>query len=290
MPTDASVAWSHPQFKSIVLRHVLTKDTTNKIKLVVPSAVLPSHCRNVEEVVNSVESSSFWDDILYANQAKNTLHSLNRSMVGSPRERNFSKSLGTTMTSNGRCMNKLYWYPRRYVPCTDYKMSPMPTELGALCKEAFEILFELLPEASRKLGPFNSVQVRGYYEAFKPHTGAHSDNGLLDKKGNVRRDKGSAQVPNTVVAIYMIGDCPMRLDFMPFRDKRPQVSIPLRDGMLMMLHPEDDCRCKHSIELDIPLSQLRCDRYRLAFVMRHLFVVREYDASTRALNITEEKE
>lgn len=287
MARTACITWSHPAYKSVVLRHVLRNETANNVEHIVPATVLPTHCQRVEDVIDKVSSSSFWDDILYCNMAKAKFHALNKSKVGSPRERNYSTCLSTEQRHDGRWVHKLYWYPRRYVPCTDFRMSPTPKELRELCTEVFQLLFDFLPKASREYGPFNSVQVRGYYEAFKPHTGAHTDNGLMDSNANIKSEI-SAQLPNSAVAIYMIGDCPMRLDFLPLRDKRPPVSIPLRDGMLMMLHPDDDCRCKHSIHLDVPLKELKCDRYRIAFVMRQLQVVREYDASTRMLILTEE--
>lgn len=228
--------------------------------------------------------TTFWDDILYRVFHRDLYRRLNISMVGSPRQRNFSLKVGQSVHA-GRAVHTLFTYPRQYVPRSDWSMSAMPSDLEQLCHASFHALIPYLPPVSLALGPFNSIQVRGYYEAFRPHTGPHTDNGQLLTDGSVEGGKLFAQAPDTAVGIYMIGDCPMLLDFLPFADGRPPVTIRLQDGWLMMLHPNDDCRCKHALRMAHGPALMQPSRIRIAFVMRQLRATARYYVDTRKIVI-----
>lgn len=283
--SSAQRAWSHPSYKSYVLQDPFPNSLHKQIVGVVPVEVLPSGCKDQGEVVSCISKSDFWDDIMYSNMSNATLHKLNTSMVGSPRQRNYSRLIDTRVDADGGVWHTMYSYPRPYVPCSDFRMSPMPGALMHMCNEAYRLLYDDLTIESRNFGPFNCVQVRGYYEAFHPHTGEHCDNGQLDSSGLVAGGRLRPQCPNSAVAIYMIGDCPMDFNFIPTLDARQPATIKLKDGMLMLLHPHDDCRCKHSLKLSISSKEIQFQRYRISFVMRQLHVVREYHSISRMLKL-----
>jgi hypothetical protein len=286
------IAWSHAAYQSILLTNVLPAQVLATAIRSVPTNVFPTNCSTVAEVVQCVAASGYWDDILYSGK-KGRLSSLNNSDVGSPRQKNYSACIASTVDETGRALHTLYYYPRNYAPPSDFCMAPMPEPLARLCEVVFAVLRPLLPPQSLAFGPFNAVQVRGYYEAFCPHVGAHTDNGKLDRDGVVGCIKGYTQEPETAVAIVMFGDCQMEWEFAPIAmglGRRPPQKLPLPGGgSVMLLAHEDDCRCTHALHMCASSQGLRADRIRVAFVLRQLRWTRQYYADTGKLVLSPEE-
>ena len=127
--------------------------------------------------------------------------------------------------------------------------------------------------------------MRGYYEAFNPKTGEHSDNGQM---ADWERGTLYAQARDTSVVVYMLGEPVMNFHFTPTHDNRCAVTIPLEGGMLMIMHPEDDRKCKHS--LDLASGVLDCSRIRVAYVLRQLRTTHEYYADSSRIKLTENEQ
>jgi hypothetical protein len=116
--------------------------------------------------------------------------------------------------------------------------------------------------------------------------GLHTDNGLLRKDGLVGNGDGYTQEPESAVAIVMWGDCAMDMILEPWAvgvDSRPPQRFPLPGGgAVMLLAHEDDCRCKHALELSDP-RHVNVGRMRIALVLRQLRWTRHYYADTNKL-------
>lgn len=285
-PSIPNLAWHHPAYSSLVLVGVLPDCVLANAMSVIPDSVYPSGCSTAGEVVERISRASFWDDILYRGDGWR-LRRLNTSDVASPRQKNYSLLVDSGTEGEGRTLHTLYFYPRNYVPPGDYRMSPMPLAFEELCSAVYRILTPALPPASLAFGPFNGVQVRGYYEAFKPHTGLHTDNGILGEDGLVDGGKEYTQEPASAVAIVMWGDCVMDMDFCPCPSgvrSRPPVRFPLPGGgALMMLAPDDDCRCKHGLKWKAPSrpgARPNPANVRIALVLRQLRWTGQYDAAS----------
>ena len=290
-PRVESLAWYHPAYRSLLLEGVLPSSVLEDAIRVVPDSAYPTGCAVAEQVVERIVACAFWDDILYAS-TRMRLRLLNRSQVGSPRQKNFGTLVvQSSSDGEGRTLHTLPFYPRNYVPASDYRMSAMPPALTRLCGAVYRVLEQVLPPESLAFGPFNAVQVRGYYEAFSPHVGAHTDNGKLGTDGTIDSGAQYTQEPGTVVAVVMWGDCEMDMEFVPlplWERSRPPVRFPLPGGgALLMLHPHDDCRCKHSLTL--ASSVLNPARVRIAYVLRQLRWTRQYDAESSKLVLTDEE-
>lgn len=203
-----------------------------------------------------------------------------------PRLRHFSEVVYSERRStDGRKLLTMYKYPRVLLPADEQYMSPMPDEMRVMCGAVWSYLLPVLPEASRRAGPFNSCQVRGYYEALGCHTKLHSDGGQVDENGLVDGGREYTLIRGTVVVTYMIGDCEMLFDFVPTREARSSAKFKLGDGWLLIMYAEDDCRCKHGVRLQNERNKLNPSRIRLAFVMRQLQQTACFDAITRKIVI-----
>jgi hypothetical protein len=155
------VSWCHPSYKSILFTDVLPRDVLERAMQSIPDVVYPTGCSTRGEVVQRIVSTGYWDNIMYLG-SKGRLCSLNHSKVGSPRQKNYSLLAGSSTDAVGCTMNELFYYPRNYVPPSDFTMSIMPEPLSELCKVVYDVLRPILSPRSLAFGPFNAVQVRGY--------------------------------------------------------------------------------------------------------------------------------